>query len=210
MRLVVVSDTHGKQEELGSLEGDVLIHCGDFCDGFRRDPRDLERVDVWFASQRFELVLCVAGNHDFAVEDRIKSGKPVFRNAVCLQDEAHVHRGVSFYGSPWLPHLEGWAFYLSPDRLREKWSMIPDKTKVLITHTPPFGILDQPRSGRVNCGCPHLLERVEVVRPQFHLFGHNHASAGLESNAFTTFVNASVVDSSFNIARSAVTLDVAD
>jgi len=66
MQLVVISDTHGKHEELGSLEGDVLVHCGDFCDGFRRDPRDLERVDAWFASQRFELVLCVAGNHDFA------------------------------------------------------------------------------------------------------------------------------------------------
>lgn len=210
MRLVVISDTHGKHEELGELVGDVLIHCGDFCDGFRKEPRDLESVDAWFARQRFELIICVGGNHDFVVEDRIDNAQPVFRNALWLQDAAHVHRGITFYGSPWLPHLEGWAFYLTPGGLREKWSMIPADTDVLITHTAPFGILDQPRSRNTHCGCPHLLERVEAVKPQFHLFGHNHASAGLVENECTTFVNASVVDSGLNVVRGAVTLDLGE
>jgi len=208
MRLVVVSDTHGQHEELGCLEGDVLIHCGDFCDGFRKDPRDVQAIDSWFAKQRFELILCVGGNHDFAVENRISNGKAVFQHALWLQDDSCVHQGVRFYGSPWLPHLQGWAFYLPPDRLREKWSMIPDDTTVLVTHTPPLGILDLPRSRQVHCGCPDLLERVEVVQPRFHLFGHNHASAGVQEREATTFVNASIVDSSFKVARSAVILDL--
>ena len=207
MRLVVVSDTHGQHEALGCLEGDVLIHCGDFCDGFRRDPRDVEAVDSWFAKQRFDLVLCVGGNHDFSAEDRVGNGGPVFEHAVWLQDQVHIHREIKFYGSPWLPHLEGWAFYLTSEALREKWSMIPGDTNVLITHTPPFGILDQPRSQQ-HCGCPHLLERVEAVKPRFHVFGHNHASAGVQDRGATTFVNASIVDSSFNVARSAVILDL--
>ena len=29
MRLVVISDTHGDHEQLGVLDGDVLVHCGD-------------------------------------------------------------------------------------------------------------------------------------------------------------------------------------
>ena len=208
MRLVVVSDTHGQHEELGCLEGDVLIHCGDFCDGFRKDPRDVEAIDSWFGRQRFELILCIGGNHDFSVEERVNSDGPVFENAIWLQDEAHVHRGVRFYGSPWLPHLDGWAFYLTSEGLREKWSMIPEDTDVLVTHTPPLGILDQPRSRQIHCGCPHLLERVEAVKPRYHLFGHNHASAGMEDRNGTTFVNASVVDSGFNVVRSGVDLDI--
>jgi Icc-related predicted phosphoesterase len=127
---------------------------------------------------------------------------------VWLLDDAYVHRGLKFYGAPWLPHLQGWAFYLSSEGLHKKWSMIPDDTDVLITHTPPFGILDQPRSRKVNCGCAHLLERVREVKPQLHLFGHNHASAGMETEGATTFVNASVVDSSLEVVRSAVILDV--
>lgn len=30
LRVVIVSDTHGKHEELNLPKGDILIHCGDF------------------------------------------------------------------------------------------------------------------------------------------------------------------------------------
>ncbi len=141
---VVVSDTHGKHRDVGIPEGDILIHCGDFCDGFRQEPQDIESVDTWFGEQCFERILCVGGNHDFVAEGRIKQGTPVFRNAVWLQDTTHIHRGVKFYGAPWIPQLDDWAFYLGPDDLRRSWSAIPDDTDVLITHTPPFGILRTP------------------------------------------------------------------
>ena len=180
MRIVVVSDTHGRHEELGVLQGDVLIHCGDFCDVSGSDPVDVDSVDAWFAKQRFEVILCIGGNHDFGALTRVECEEPVFQNAVWLLDEAYSHRSVKFYGAPWLPRLQGWAFYLPDEELAHKWSMIPEDTDVLITHTPPHGILDQPRSRSIHCGCPHLLDRVRVVRPSHHVFGHNHASAGTE------------------------------
>ncbi len=207
MRIVAISDTHEQHEQLGVLAGDVLIHCGDFCHGFHKRPGAVESVDAWFGRQDFDLILCIGGNHDFAVESRTERGEPVFENATWLEDRELVHEGVKFYGSPWLPHLQGWAFYLTSDGLRRKWSLIPDDTDVLITHTPPFGILDMPRSRSTNCGCPHLLKRVEEVRPRYHFFGHNHASAGVHEAEYTTFVNASVVDSRFRVARGAVVID---
>ena len=61
MRIVIISDTHGKQDDLGTLEGDVLIHCGDACNGFERDPADADRLDAWFGRQQFDVILCTGG-----------------------------------------------------------------------------------------------------------------------------------------------------
>lgn len=66
MQIVIVSDTHKKHEQLGVLAGDVLIHCGDFCDGFNVNDSDVDDLDDWFGRQQFELILCIGGNHDFA------------------------------------------------------------------------------------------------------------------------------------------------
>jgi predicted phosphodiesterase len=84
LRIVIISDTHGKHAELGDLSGDVLIHCGDFCNGYMNDGHSLSEIDDWFGEQAFDLILCVGGNHDFAAELRHASGMSVFRNAIYL------------------------------------------------------------------------------------------------------------------------------
>ncbi|MCF7962495.1 MAG: metallophosphoesterase [Pirellula sp.] len=77
----MISDTHGKHEELGTLSGDVLIHCGDFCHGFQNDGAHLAAIDRWFLEQNFERIFCVGGNHDFAAQERHANGIPIFENA---------------------------------------------------------------------------------------------------------------------------------
>jgi Icc-related predicted phosphoesterase len=207
VHLVIVSDTHTRHEELGRLCGDVLIHCGDGCDGFQRNREDLERLDDWFGRQQFERILCIGGNHDFLIEERVARGERVFQNAIYLQDEPHEFRGVRFYGSPWTPELIGWAFYLDAGGLRSRWSLIPEDTDVLITHTAPRGVLDRNSSGR-HCGCPDLAKRLERLRPRLHCFGHNHASAGSIRTADTLYVNASVVNRRYEVARGPFELDL--
>lgn len=207
MRLVVISDTHCQHEWLGDLEGDVLIHCGDSRNGFSRSAGDLESLDRWFGRQRFELILCIGGNHDFELESRVGQGKRVFENATYLQDASHEHRGVTFYGAPWTPDLPGWAFYLDTVGLRSKWAQIPRGTGVLITHIGPHGILDRNRLGR-SFGCPALLDRLAAVRPRLHAFGHNHASAGTALVDGTLHVNAAMVDSQYQVARSPYLFDI--
>jgi Icc-related predicted phosphoesterase len=207
MRIVVVSDTHTRHEELGIVTADVLIHCGDGCNGFRRDPADVEQLDDWFSRQRVNLVLAIGGNHDFEIERRSRTELPVFSHALYLEDHVHNYRGCTFYGAPWVPELSDWAFFQDGKGMREKWASIPSGIDVLITHTAPYGILDQNRHG-FSLGCHDLLDRLPVIRPRLHVFGHNHASFGAAQIGPTLHVNASMVNSRYAISHKPVEIEL--
>jgi predicted phosphodiesterase len=105
VRLVIISDTHNRHEELGVLHGDVLIHCGDIGNGFERTAGEVDRLDDWFSRQDFNRILCIGGNHDFQLEDRVGTRDPVLDHALYLQDEEVTIEGLHFYGAPWTPEL---------------------------------------------------------------------------------------------------------
>jgi Icc-related predicted phosphoesterase len=46
------------------------------------------------------------------------------------------------------------------------------------------------------------------LHPRLHCFGHIHASAGTASMNGTTFINASMVNRRYEIARAPVELDI--
>jgi len=207
MKLTVISDTHGEHEKLGRLSGDVLIHCGDMFNMFSPRSDELERMDDWFGRQDFDLILCVGGNHDSALQNAIKSSEHPFENASVLQDKTHVHDGITFFGAPWVPMLSSHAFYCGADELEEKWSFIHESTDVLITHTPPNGVLDVSSAG-LRLGCSYLAKRVRDITPRIHCFGHVHASAGTVHADGTTFVNASMVNSQYELARGPYELEI--
>ena len=188
VHLTVIGDTHRRHEELGHMKGEVLIHVGDMCDLFDGDQAEIEKIDAWFARQEFDLILCIAGNHDFPIERRPKN-KPVFSNATYLEDESFSYRGLTFYGTPWVPDLASHAFYANDQELPRKWDKIPDETDVLITHTPPAGVMDQSSNG-MRLGCEHLAARLTEIQPKAHLFGHVHASGGVDTTNGCVSVNA--------------------
>jgi len=200
MKIVIISDTHGHHEKLGTLSGDVLIHCGDFENLFAQTNAAIDQMDAWFGQQDFDQILCIGGNHDRLLEDRVTKVAQPFANAVYLQDSGFVHKGVKFYGVPWVPQLIQHAFYADDAALHAAWAGIPADTDVLITHTPPAGILDVSSRG-LTLGCAHLARRVRQVKPALHCFGHVHASAGHLVKRGVTFVNASSINSAFEIAN---------
>ncbi len=207
MRLTIISDTHRRHDELGTLSGDVLIHCGDMFDLFERNSSDRDDIDRWFSRQRFDVILCIGGNHDHLLAHRGHGAGQPFRHAIYLEEQTLVHKGIAFYGTPWVPLLQGHAFYASEDELKEKWSRIPAATDVLITHTPPAGILDRSSRGQ-DFGCRHLARCVTRIAPRVHCFGHVHSSGGVREAGGTTYVNASSVDRPHNALRHPVQIDV--
>jgi Icc-related predicted phosphoesterase len=187
--LCIISDTHRQHREITIPVCDILIHCGDFCSFRREDLQTLNDVDTWFSECPAKHILCVGGNHDFLLQTQ----EFRFTHAHVLQDQSVEICGLTFYGTPWCPKLSGFAYYATDNELLERWKRIPNGIDVLITHTPPYGILDLPTSGDINLGCPYLLEAVKRIRPRLHVFGHVHASHGVNKNQATHYINASIV-----------------
>ncbi|MEM7408327.1 MAG: metallophosphatase domain-containing protein [Pseudomonadota bacterium] len=207
MKIVIISDTHERHENLGAIDGDVLIHCGDLFNLRSDDSTQLKRVDDWFGRQEFDVILLTGGNHDLLLERKLLKRSQPFENAVFLKDMVHWHNGVCFYGAPWVPLLTRHAFYADDSELRNRWARIPQETNVLITHIPPYSVMDRSSRG-MELGCRHLAEAVQRVKPVVHCFGHVHHSAGVVQGSDTLFVNASSVNSQLEVVHAPVVLEL--
>ena len=196
MKIVFISDTHGLHDDIVSLPpGDVLVHCGDST--MRGNLSELHHFNQWLGVLPYKHKIVIAGNHDWCFYSRNDESRKLLTNAIYLQDESVTIDRIKFYGSPWQPEFFDWAFNLprAGNELKEKWDQIPDDTDVLITHGPPFNILDQVTHGNEHVGCTLLLDRVLKVQPKIHAFGHIHENGGQDLKFHNThFINASMLN----------------
>lgn len=192
MIIIAISDTHGMNQSLQIPNGDILIHAGDLCNhGTLEEVIDFNN---FLSTLPHPHKIVIAGNHDFCFEKDRKACEEILTNCIYLQDQAVTIDGVKFYGSPWQPWFYDWAFNLERGpEIRAKWELIPADTDVLITHGPPFGIGDLTARGD-QAGCQDLLEVVEKIKPEVHIFGHIHEGYGTTTKGKTTFINASICD----------------
>ncbi len=83
-----------------------------------------------------------------------------------------------------------------PDEIRRHWSEIPIDTDILLTHGPPYSVLDVTSQTVHHLGCKELLKSVTtIVKPKLHAFGHVHRAYGQLKNenelGRTLFANSS-------------------
>jgi Icc-related predicted phosphoesterase len=211
MKLCIISDTHMKHKfvNLKNYEADVLVHCGDMTGNGGSGA--MTQFFKWFGSHdQFKHKICIAGNHDWIFEKTNLLGrKLVPDNVVYLEDEEVVIDGVKFYGSPVQKIFCNWAFNRHESKLAQHWEAIPDDTDVLITHSPPYSILDLvPYQGECH-GSPSLYkEVVERIKPKIHCFGHIHEGYGMKEIDGIMFINASNLDGSYLAVNDPVIIEI--
>ena len=194
MRIVAMADTHLFHEDLVVPPGDVLVHAGDLCRC--GDLDELREAAAWLRGFPHPHKIVVAGNHDWALVNEPVEARALLAEAgaIYLEDSGVDLLGLRFYGSPWQPAYNDWAFNLPRgEALAARWRLIPSgAVDVLITHGPPAGVGDGQDHGAGlpgRGGCADLRRRVREVRPRLHLFGHIHHDGGLWQEEGTTFVN---------------------
>lgn len=196
----MVSDLHGFYPKLEG--GDLLIVAGDltardkfpeYCDTFQ-----------WIAGSNYKKKILVAGNHDNLLQTDDWFAKMTI-DFEYLCDSGTEFEGLKIWGSPWTRTFKGMnpkckAFTVdTEEELAEKWTLIPDDVDILVTHSPPHGMLDENTQGKM-CGSSTLIERIFKTKTKLHVFGHIHEAHEMhscsEGSTFfpMIFVNASHVN----------------
>lgn len=220
-----VSDLHGHYPELEG--GDLLIVAGD-CTA-RDDDSGWCSFETWLMNQKYKKKIIVAGNHDNFLqsmdEHRMWRYWEKIPNVTYLCDsgtefvyytpieknmpdgtiiERHKFR---IWGSPWSktfprmnPHCKAFTVD-TEEELAEKWALIPDDTDILVTHSPPWGMLDDIKpigNGHwEHVGSKSLLSKWMDLDATAHIFGHVHESYGIIEDDGFYYVNASHVNENY-------------
>lgn len=207
MRIVVFSDTHGDHEHITVPKGDVLIFAGDA--EFRRFI-DVVMFNDWLNTLPHKNKYIICGNHDFYGENYYYGMVASFTNAQYMENEGTIlPNGMKMWASPYTNTFMDWAFMADDKQMQKYCDLIPDDVEVLVTHGPPYGILDigRPKYGHV--GSKQLAKRIpELKKLKYHIFGHIHGSAGLLEKDGITYVNCSVKNEDYDIVHKPIVLKV--
>lgn len=197
MLILHLSDTHSKHHELHNLpHADIIIHSGDI--SFTGSENEVMDFIDWFGALPYKYKIFIAGNHDFCLFEANIDGLP--QNCFYLCNSSVTIQGVKFYGAPMFMEDVMSGDY---DANLQK---IPIDTNVLVTHQPPYSILDY--SGNINYGDRNLLQIVLKSKPKYHFFGHIHAAYGIEKSEHTTFVNAAILSENYELLNEPVLLKI--
>jgi Icc-related predicted phosphoesterase len=197
MLILHLSDTHSKHHELRNLPpADIIIHSGDI--SFAGSENEVMDFIEWFGALPYKYKIFIAGNHDFCLFGSNIDGLP--QNCFYLRNSSVTIQGVKFYGIPMF--MED---LLSGD-YDTNMQKIPSDTNVLITHQPPYCMLDY--SANINYGDRNLLKIVLKVQPKYHLFGHIHKAYGIEKSEHTTFANAAILSENYELINEPILLKI--
>lgn len=166
---------------------------------------------LWLRRERskFKRFVITGGNHDkylaqnaHAIAKELKTDLDID----FLLNSEIIIEGLRIYGSPCVPWISGrWVWEYSNTQIEEQWVKIPEGLDILLTHGPPFGILDKSirPSGELSrpFGCPSLREKLIgglENPPRYHAFGHIHMTPQQDhiySNyGITKFINCALLD----------------
>jgi Icc-related predicted phosphoesterase len=192
MVLVLFGDTHELHREVEVPAGDILICVGDFT-MFSKSLSAIEDFNEWLGELPHRHKIVVPGNHEFFLESNPER-RSLIDNATVLIDESIVIEGLNIYGSPMTPLYDAAFGNSSPKDRQRHWCNIPDNTHVLVTHGPPFGVLDLSPDQEERMGDPELRNRVgELPLLKLHAFGHVHGAHGAVDRNGVTFANVALM-----------------
>lgn len=208
MRIVAISDTHNQQSRVELPDGDVLVHAGDFTGG--GTEMEFKNVARWLESlkDKFKYRIIIAGNHDFGLQDNKKIITEMFdKDLIYLDHQSVTIKGINFFGSPYTPLFNNWAFMKDEYVLSALFKQIPDNTNILITHGPPNMILDKTIRGD-NVGSLALYDRIkELKQLNHHIFGHIHEAYGEENIDNIRFHNVSIANEYYRLVNKPIIIE---
>lgn len=172
LRILALSDAHGKEDivqsflewvKKDSINYDIIVAAGDI--GNPQRPGSMCRILRALAEGLGKNVYYVKGNWD--VEDGC---------------DGHRIHDLDRTG----PVVFGDILLVGHGRRADPYDLSPlARSVVLVTHYPPFSILDKGKlidsyKHSLHAGIPEINYLVDSYKPLVHIFGHSHSFGGLD------------------------------
>lgn len=196
MKFIFNSDTHNMLSQVKNPLGDLYFHTGDWT--LLGQQHEMLKFGTQLRKIKTPTKLIIPGNHDLSTEedsefyhaDWRKWLKPDNNTLIGLNKEVHL-LGLKIYctslicpiGNP----FRRWAYETSENRQYEIYEKIEGPIDLLISHSPPYGIMDEN-----GYGSKALLDLVLRLKPKIHAFGHAHGGYGKQQIGDTLFINSSI------------------
>eukprot|EP00668_Euglena_longa_P015586 GGOE01019688.1.p1 GENE.GGOE01019688.1~~GGOE01019688.1.p1 ORF type:complete len:313 (+),score=44.04 GGOE01019688.1:43-939(+) len=230
LRWVLLSDTHNRHRELWVPQGDVLVHCGDFTNSGTHS--ELSDFAEWLGCLPHRHKVVCGGNHDLSLDPPWYASHwqdwhrefqdPTVSLAILQQVCSFVEGRAIEVGTvrmfvsaqqPRQPKARPPMAFGRPrgQPLKEAWRPMPRPLHVLVTHTPPHGVLDTADYGTGTdqpLGDEELMKAVRTNRPLVHVFGHIHRGRGVECKGHTLFINVACSPRGDGPLRGPIVLDL--
>ncbi|MEZ6105576.1 MAG: metallophosphoesterase family protein [Pirellulaceae bacterium] len=177
MKMLLFSDVHcdataARRLVAAAERVDVVVGAGDFAsarNGLGELTDTLRLID--------RPIVLVAGNAE--THDELTEAWQGHASAHVLHGSGCRIQGVSFWGVggaiPVTP-FGSWSFDLTEEEGAALLEPCPPGA-VLVTHAPPFGLLDHGSRG-ISIGSRSILATIERCRPPLVVCGHVHACSG--------------------------------
>jgi Icc-related predicted phosphoesterase len=162
----------------------------------------------------FAEYLCDSGTE---FEYAVQVSHPASTDYVSIDVLMYEHRKLKIWGSPWTLRFKGMnpncmAFTVdTEEELAEKWALIPDDVDILVTHGPPFTILDITADGRQLGSTSLMSEHMRRLRPKLWVWGHIHEAYGQDGDYswnYTNYVNASHVNERYEPVNKPIRIEL--
>jgi Icc-related predicted phosphoesterase len=165
----------------------------------RGTEKELTEAADHIAGYPCRVLIVVPGNHDILFQTEPEKALEIFtdRNIKVLIDRATEVVGVKIFGSPWVKKCWG-VFGYEHSIGDNPFLKIPEDTEILITHSPPRYTLDRAPDG-THLGSEWLSERINTVKPKYHVFGHIHCAYGIEKVGDTVHINAATCSERYDV-----------
>ncbi len=208
IKIVMISDTHCQAKNIKNMpSGDILLHAGDLT--YHGEYSKLLSFSDWLDRQDFKHKVIIPGNHDKTFErDWERAAAHVPAADAILNQEMYEAEGLKIWGEPRQPWFHDWAFNVHRPLMKtECWDKVPTDTDILLTHGPPYGVLDATKRGE-RVGCKDQLEWIREHQPRLVVCGHIHEGYGLAQIGNTLVVNASICNLRYDPINRPVVLEL--
>ncbi|MCB0801756.1 MAG: metallophosphoesterase [Flavobacteriales bacterium] len=200
--IAAISDTHCFDYYTFLPKSDIFISAGDLL-SYGTEKEYIKHIRLMGEKVEATHKIYVPGNHDKFVEKHPLLATQMATDYginLVLHDYLEIE-GIKFFGSPYVNEFTNgyWAFERTNSEMHNHWLNVEGPIDILITHSPPYGILD---------ACPNhegskvILEKVKELQPKIHIFGHIHTNAFGQAEAFgTKFYNVAWLNDKYEIIQ---------